>query len=372
MKRTALFLVALLTMVAVFIFFPGRSDKAARMLNARLDSLVSGFSAGEPGGSIMIMKNGKTLYSGSFGLEDIVTGEPFTTKTISNIGSISKTFVAYGILLLREEGRLSLNDSIIKYFPDFIDREIAEKVRIIHLLTHTSGLPDSRNVSDNSEFYLTAGDEENFAPLKLTTTLEFEPGSRWNYSNPSYNGLALIIEQVSGMRWQDFIARNIFEPAGMDDSRITDGAYPDTGVAHGYRRVGNLFGEYDYGEFPTFNAAGNGGVWCSVEDLIKYAEAIDNCSFLDCESVTLSKEVWEFPEWGAPEPSTQGVSWVVNNSSDPEKSLCIEHTGSQGGFRAHLMIYPGEDIVVAWLSNNSRGYTDQIRRILIGLGYIRA
>ncbi len=70
-------------------------------------------------------------------------------------------------------------------------------------------------------------DEENFAPLKLTDTLEFEPGSRWKYSNPAYNGLALIIEKVSGMKWQTFIENYIFKPSGMKDSKITDGFFPE-------------------------------------------------------------------------------------------------------------------------------------------------
>ena len=297
--------------------------------------------------------------------------EPFTRKTVSNTGSISKTFVAYGILLLQQQGKLSVSDSIIAYFPDFSNREIAEKVRIIHMLTHTSGLPDSRNVDNNSEFFLTAKDEENFSPLKQTDSLEFEPGSKWNYSNPSYNGLALIIEKVSGLKWQEFIKQNLFVPAGMADSKITDGDYPSSGVAHGYRLVNEKYEEYDFGEYPTFCAAGNGGIWSSVEDLARYVEAMAECKFLACESVDFSKSIMDFPNWAGEQPATQGVCWVVRNSGNPGKSLCIEHTGSQGGFRAHLMMFPVEEITIIWLTNNNRGLSTQVLKILAAHGLIK-
>ena len=207
-------------------------------LKAKLDSFITkNFSEEAPGGSLLIRKGEAVLYQKSFGLADLSVNEKFTPATISNTGSISKTFVAYGILILQNQGRLSIEDPISKYFPDFKNREIADKVKIRHLITHTSGLPDSRNVDADSIFYLSAKDEENFAPLKGTEKLEFEPGSRWKYSNPAYNGLALIIEKVSGMKWQRFIDQMIFKPAGMRWSTITDGSFPQKGVAHGYRMV---------------------------------------------------------------------------------------------------------------------------------------
>jgi len=370
-KKIYLLIVMALALIAILLLWPDKKTREETHLAAALDSLFAEMKSDAPGGSFLIMKDGEELWSASYGLADIETGEGFTRKTVANIGSISKTFVAYGILILHQQGKLSLDDKIGEYFTDFSNKEIAERVRIIHLITHTSGLPDSRNVSANRDFYLTADDEQNFAPLKLTDSLEFDPGSHWNYSNPAYNGLALIIEQVTGMKWQEFVSENIFKPAGMKTSTITDGSWPDSGVAHGYRLVEEAWEEYDYGEYPTFNAAGNGGVWSSVDELIKYVEAIDKCRFIDCGTITMSKRVWEFPNRKASEPSTQGLCWVVNNSSDTDKSLCIEHTGSQGGFRAHLMMYPEENIVVVWITNNSQTYSDQIRKVLSEQGYIK-
>jgi len=145
---------------------------------------------------------------------------------VCNTGSISKTFVSNGILILEEQGLLLLEDEIKKYFDDFDNEQVAGIVKIKHLLSHTSGLSDLRNVRDNFEFYLTAKDKENFEPLKHADSLNFEPGEKFQYSNPAFNGLALIIEKLSKQKWQIFIEDNIFEPAGMTNSKITDGAYP--------------------------------------------------------------------------------------------------------------------------------------------------
>jgi CubicO group peptidase (beta-lactamase class C family) len=128
-------------------------------------------------------------------------------------------------------------------------------------------------VQGDSVFYLTAKDEENWAPIKKADSVEFQPGERFNYSNPAFNGLALIIEKVTGMKWQEYIKKNIMEPAGMKTSTITDGPYPESGVSHGYLFDGKNYFEKDYGEEPTFAAAGNGGVWSSVEELWKYEQA---------------------------------------------------------------------------------------------------
>ena len=160
--------------------------------------------ADEPGVAVLIARGDGILFSKGYGVSDMTTKEPITTKTLFNLGSISKTFVANAILLLQEQGKLSVEDSIFRYFPGFRNKKLAQKIKIKHLLSHTSGLPDNRQVSKDTLFYLTAKDAENWYPVTQTDTLVFEPGERFEYSNPAFNGLALIIEQVSGMKWQKF------------------------------------------------------------------------------------------------------------------------------------------------------------------------
>jgi CubicO group peptidase (beta-lactamase class C family) len=319
-------------------------------VSMQLDSLFqSYFKPGEPGAAILLVKNNKIIYEKGFGIADINTKETISSKTLFNIGSISKTFVAYGVLKLASENKLSLGDDLYKYFPDFKNRLIAQKVKLYHLLTHTSGMPDSRPVKEQHDFYLAAKDEENFAPLKQTDTLEFEPGTKYHYSNPAFNGLALVIEKITGEKWQDYIGKNIFRKAGMETSTITDGPYPETGVAHAYiKNKNSVFEELDYGEEPTFAAAGNGGVWSSVEELWKYEQAIQQHLFLDINWIKKSRTVYSFPGWKDATPSQLGISWFITKEMDQEM---IGHTGSQGGFISDYCWLPEKQVFYVLLSN---------------------
>jgi CubicO group peptidase (beta-lactamase class C family) len=260
--------------------------QAQPIVAKKFDSLFSSFlSPGEPGGAVLIAKDGKIIFSKGYGVADIATKEAITPHTVLNTGSITKTFVGNAILILEQQKKLSTEDNLLKYFPTFKNKQIAQKVKIKHLLSHVSGLPDCREVGKNPEFYLTADDAQNFAPLQQTDTLVFEPGNKFQYSNPAYNGLALIIEKVTGMKWQDFVRKEIFAKAGMKESDITDGAHPEKGVAHGYIKEKNSYKELDYGEEPTFCASGNGGIWCSVTDLYKYYNALMKPAFLNKEII---------------------------------------------------------------------------------------
>lgn len=326
--------------------------QATKKLDSELDSLFrSYFHSGEPGGAVLLVKDNKVIWKKGFGIADTRSKEQITTRTLFNVGSITKTFVAYGILNLAKEQKLSLDDPIYKYFPDFKNKSIAEKVKLYHLLTHSSGVPDSRPVEEQREFYLTAKDEENFAPLKQTTALQFEPGTKYRYSNPAFNGLALIIEKVTGKRWQDYIEKIIFRPAGMKTSTITDGPHPSSGVSHAYvLNDQKQFQELDYGEEPTFAAAGNGGVWSSVEELWKYEQAIQKHRFLDEAWIKRSRTIYPFPNWADTIPQRLGLSWFIN--MDPQ--MMIGHTGSQGGFVSDYCWWPEQKIFYVLLCNTPK------------------
>lgn len=317
---------------------------------ASLDSLFSAQVQAEgPGVAVLISMNDTIMFSKSYGYADLNTKEKITSKTLFNLGSISKTFVANSILMLRDEGKLSLEDSLIKYFPDFKNKDIAKKVKIKHLLTHTSGLPDIRNVSKDSVFYLTANDAQNWYPVTQADSLEFEPGSQYNYSNPAFNGLALIIEKVSGQKWQQYVADKIFKPAGMNTSTITDGPHPQSGVSHGYTPVHGKWTEDDFGEEPTFCAAGNGGVWSSIDELLLYYKAMEAASFSNNASIAESKEIKTFPQWNSSEPAFIGWSWFVGKSPGGMKT--VGHTGTQGGFYCDFVTVPEKRMVYILTAN---------------------
>lgn len=322
-----------------------------------LDSLLAAeFEAGEPGGAVLIMKGDSVVYLKCFGLADMETREEITSNTLFNLGSISKTFVANGILILQEEGKLSVQDPVSKYFPEFRSRDIADKVTVMHLLSHTSGLPDNRPVDENPEFFLTAKDFENWAPVMQAENLVFEPGTGYEYSNPAFNGLALIIEKVSGQKWQDFIAGRIFAPAGMATSTITDGPHPETGVSHAYEMNNGVWTESDYGEFPTFPAAGNGGVWSSVTGLALYEKSIRENRFLSPELTEQTRTICLPSNWAGSEPPFIGCSWFIGEEQilgQPNRFgvRFVYHTGDQGGFRAFHFSIPGKDLLYVGLFN---------------------
>jgi CubicO group peptidase (beta-lactamase class C family) len=306
------------------------------------------FPADAPGIAVLIAKRGETVFSAGYGLADLETREPITTRTLFNLGSLSKTFVANAILVLQERGKLSVDDTLATYFPDFAHPELAQQVRLRHLLTHTSGLPDNRRVDENPDFYLTARDAENWAPVTKAEAFEFEPGSRYAYSNPAFDALALIVEQVSGTRWQSFVHDAIFVPAGMATSTITDGPHPETGVAHGYVKENGGWKEYDYGEYPTFAAAGNGGVWSSVEELARYEVALRDGTFLSKATVEDSRSVKTFANWASAESPEVGWSWFI---AEAHGVLEIGHSGKQAGFLTQYQVIPAKDVLVVFLIN---------------------
>ncbi len=320
------------------------------------------FNDGEPGGAVLLMKGDSVVFSRGYGLADMVTREPITTETLFNLGSVSKTFVANAILMLEEQGKLSLDDDLYQYFPGFKNPEIAKKVKIKHLLSHTSGLPDNRQVGRDTVYFLTAKDAENWYPVTQADALRFEPGSQFEYSNPAYNGLALIVEKVSGMRWQQFVIDRIMRPSGMMTSTITDGPHPASGVAHAYNRNHN--GEWiedDYGEEPTFAAAGNSGVWSSVEELARYELALQNGTFLPRARVNESRTVQRFENWNGKTRSVSGWSWHEPNvgwswfiNTDSAGHHIVGHTGTQGGFVANYVSMPKEGLLLVVLCNSPR------------------
>jgi len=314
--------------------------------------LVEGLNAPSPhtpGYALLISVNDSVVLSSCEGVEDMNTMKPITINSLFNTGSISKTFVAYGILNLTREGKIKLSDSLIKFFPEFKNKVIGNKVKLYHLLTHSSGLPDNRPVQRDSIYFLTADDEQNWAPILQNDSLNFEPGTRYQYSNPAFNALALIIQQVTGLKWQDYVKIKIFSPSHMLKSTITDGSHPDTGVSHAYLPLPEgQWKEQDFGEEPTFNAAGNGGVWSSVYELSLYEKAIKNLAFFTPEVMSQARRLWPMPLWKDETPSQLGLSWFIGAY---EGNAMYSHTGSQGGFTGDYVSIPDQGFFYTLLSN---------------------
>lgn len=328
-----------------------KEEKQSPIATVLDDHFRMEFPAEEPGAAVLVMKGDSVVFSKGYGLADLKTKEPITPKTLFNLGSISKTFVASAILILQERGKLSVEDSLLKYFPAFKNKTIARQVKIKHLLTHTSGLADNRQVNNDTAFYLTAKDAENWYPETQLDSLSFAPGSQYEYSNPAYNGLALIVEQVSGQKWQTFVKENIFDPAGMTTSTITDGPHPEQGVSHGYVLHHGQWIEDDYGEEPTFPAAGNGGVWSSAEELMRYEQAFQQAKFLKPETIREARTIKTYPQWNSANKPFIGWPWFITQY---DSVTLIGHPGSQGGFLTNYVTVPDKKIFFVILCNAPR------------------
>jgi len=336
----------------LLVLFSGCSTNKSKSLTDQIDELFSQeFKDNQPGGAVLVISNGDTITKKGYGISDINTKEKITPSTLFNVGSISKTFVSNTILSLAAEGKLNVNDSLYGYFPNFKNPSIAKKVKLHNMLTHTSGLPDNRGKLHDSVYLLTAKDQENWDPILLNDSLEFEPGTKFEYSNPAFNGLALIIEKITGKKWQEVVKEKIFIPANMSSSKITDGPYPQSGVAHGYIKSGTTFIEKDYGEEPTFAAAGNGGVWSSVNELANYETALQNGKILKKDLAEHSRSIMRYSPWNGEVPPFMGYSWFISQTTDSVK--IVSHTGTQGGFYADFVSIPEKGFLYVVLCNRS-------------------
>lgn len=241
-------------------------------------------------GVVLIARDGEPIYQRAFGLADRTFAVANRIDTKFNLGSMNKMFTAIAIGQLVEAGRLSLDDPLSRFMPDFPDAESAGRIRIKHLLTHTSGLGNYFN----EEFLRSAPgrfrDVASYLEVARTNArMEFEPGSRWSYSNTGMLVLGRIVEIVSGMDYYDYIQRNIYDRAGMRDSGSfdTDAIVPNR--ATGYEMQFTAAGqELRSGVLRTpARGAPAGGGYATAPDLLRLANAIQAGRLLRPETLAL-------------------------------------------------------------------------------------
>jgi D-alanyl-D-alanine carboxypeptidase len=206
------------------------------VLSDKVDKLVQDkmYSEQIPGLAVAVFKDGKILKAQAYGFADVDSKMLATTNAVFRIGSVSKQFVATAIMMLVEEGKISLDDPVSKYLDDSPGRW--KKITIRHLLTHTSGIPDI--VNENIPLDSGPGDfDQHVFKAVARRSLHFAPGDEWRYSNSNYHLLGMIIRKVTGENYDDFLRERIFEPLGMIQTTVssvsrTNGTYP--GLATGY------------------------------------------------------------------------------------------------------------------------------------------
>ncbi|WP_242220812.1 serine hydrolase [Bacillus cereus group sp. BfR-BA-01380] len=237
--------------------------------NAELDKYVKSKNFS---GTAVVVKNGKVLLNKGYGLANQEKNVANNSETSYYIGSITKAFIATSIMQLKEQNKLNTEDTVAKYIPDF---PRGKEIKLVHLLTHTSGIPEYSEGSENIS-------HEELIKRIGHQKLAFPPGSKWKYSDSNYSVLAYIAEKVSGQSLEDYIQKNIFEVAGMKHSGFGDkfqqGEYPSTG----YKIVDN---KMTTPALPSMSQLfGCGDVYMTAYDLYLFDQALFTGKLISSES----------------------------------------------------------------------------------------
>ncbi len=314
-------------------------EDLARALDQRIqeDARADRFA-----GAILIARNGKVLYKNAAGLADRDRKIANTLDTRFRIGSMNKMFTATAALQLVSNGKLDLAGNVGKYLPEYPNRDLATKVTVRHLLTHTGGTGDIFG-PEFDKHRLELKTLTDYVKLYGARGLEFEPGARWNYSNYGFLLLGSIIEAVSGMSYYEYVRKNIFEPAGM---RASASEPEDVEVAHrskGYMRKDGTW----VSNTPTLPYRGTsaGGGYSTVEDLSAFAAGLTSGKILDPALVKQATSKQADAPIGP--NAGYGFGMIIENGENPN----FGHGGGAPGMNGELKIYPKSGVVVSVLAN---------------------
>ena len=307
-----------------------------------------------PGFSYLIAKNGKIIVQGSVGLADVENKVPNDPNTKFRAASITKQFTAVSILQLAEQGKLSLDDRLTKYFPDFSQ---GEKITIRHLLNHTSGIWDHQK------------DEEFPFPLDQAVApdvhlgyikkhdLFFEPGEKWAYSGNGYFMLGLIVEKVSNMPLAIYMQKNLFDPLGMKNSGLYDNQinYPHSAIGY-IMKDGKPVRAINV-NMTTWNGAA--ALYTTVNDLFIWNEALHNGKLLNKTNYTEATTAHKFTNGFVPYVGYGYGLGIEDISGKPT----IGHPGQIYGFHSDILRLPEDQISYIFLSNVANGQLKKEGRV---------
>lgn len=342
MLRTVICAAALLALHAP----PAFGRDAGKTMAARIDAAIApSFQAGAPGATVIVVKDGKTILRRAYGMADAGKGIAMRPDMVLRLASITKQFTAAAILLLAEEGKLSLDDDITRHLPDYPAR--GKRITIEHLLTHTSGI-----VSFTSKPAAEGRSQQDLSVAQLIDSfkddpLDFAPGSEFRYNNSGYVLLGAIIEKVSGTGYADFLAQRIFVPLGMKDTAYEGHARRTAPVAAGHSR-----GEkgYDYAAPLSMSQPYAAGALVStVDDLARWDAAISSGRLLTPASWQRAFTSWRL---AGGKPTGYGYGWEVGKV---QGETMVGHGGAINGFTGFALRLPERKVYVAVLSNSDSG-----------------
>ncbi len=268
MKSYPFYRLILLVLLTASLKAPLLGQKADSVFLNQVDQLLEKWDGNSPGGAVGIMSEGEMVYERYVGFANLETKEAFSENTLSDIGSISKQFTACLIALLEEEGKLSIEDDIRDYLPEITN--YANPIKVKHLIFHTSGIKDYEALESLQGKHYFGEHMTNEYVLTLMSkqkTLNFPPGSSYEYSNSNYILLAQIVARVSGKTLNEFAKEKIFDPLGMNNTFF----HINQGEDFTHRSIGYQFTDEGYSR-PIYEShlVGDGGIFTTLSDLTKW------------------------------------------------------------------------------------------------------
>jgi CubicO group peptidase (beta-lactamase class C family) len=295
-----------------------------------------------PGCAIMVRHHGKVLTRG-YGKANLEYDVRVTPRTLFQSGSVGKQFTAMAVMLLVEEGKLSLDDPVSKYLKD--DHEVPDPwpgITVRHLLTHTSGLGDYPKWITFLEYY----DDKRLLDMITMERLCYVPGERFEYSNLGYVTLGILITRVSGEFYGDFLKKRVFDPLAMEHTGVISDQdiIPNRAAGYYFNDKNDLKNQEWVS--PTFNRTADGTLYFTVEDLAKWDEALESGKLLSQASYL---QMWTRFKLNDGKTSPYGFGWFIDNLDSSHRVLW--HNGRWQGFSAYIARYPEDRLTVVALCN---------------------
>jgi CubicO group peptidase (beta-lactamase class C family) len=326
-----------------------------------IDRLMSALNErGQFNGSVLVALRGNIIYRNALGRANFSTNVKLTPETPFCLASVTKPFTAMAIMMLAEQHKLQYDDRVSKYIPEFSPSPVAGEITIRQLLTHTSGIPDFDDLGIDDS----ALNAEKLVRALLSREAALgRPGQRYRYSNPGYVLLAIIVKRVSGQSFSDFLDQRIFKPLGMNRTFVYDSPRKrHEDAATGY----DQFGQEDDIR-PTTGPGGDGGIYSTVDDLLKWDQALYTDQLVPPSALSLAFTPASVKEGR----STYGFGWNVGETGGGKY---VWHTGKSAGFRAFIERRLGERVTVILLTNRGDSkrteINDAILNILAGKPYV--
>lgn len=303
---------------------------------ARIDSICQVYANKNMfSGSLLVAKKGKILLHKGYGMANYSYDIPNTSSTKFKLASVSKQFTAMAIMILNQKGKLSTEDKLTKYIPDYPG---GDKISIHNLLTHTSGIFEFAKLPGFFDSIMKMPHSlEQMIALTKYKALEFEPGTKYEYSNSNYILLSYIIEKASGKNYGDYIKEAIFDLLGMKNSGLYDNKDVLKNVAIGYTEGNNGL---EHGKYVDMSiVSGAGALYSTVDDMFLWDQSFYNEKLL--KKATLEKIVTPFKE-------NYAYGWMVDKYADHK---WIYHGGFIQGFGAIISRFPDDELCIVILMN---------------------